>query len=297
MGTPEFAVPSLDILVRNGYKAVGVVTATDKMGGRGLKQVIQPAVKQYAIKHGIPVLQPQNLKSPEFLEALRQLEGNLQVVVAFRMLPEAVWALPSYGTFNLHGSLLPRYRGAAPINWAVINGESETGVTTFFIKNEIDTGDIILQERMPVGENDTAGDVHDSMMLLGAETVLKTVRLIESGNVELQKQDHSMATKAPKLYHETCEIDFAQPTQKVHDFIRGLSPYPAAWCSLDGKELKILRTAKVLTPPSHPPGTFVSDNKNFLRAATLDGYLEIQELQLEGRRRMVVRDFLNGFSF
>lgn len=297
MGTPGFAVPSLDILVRNGYDIAAVVTATDKMGGRGMKQAIQPAVKQYALANGIPVLQPQNLKNPAFIEELRRLEANLQIVVAFRMLPEEAWSIPEFGTFNLHGSLLPKYRGAAPINWAVINGETETGVTTFFIRHEIDTGDIILQERMPIGEDETAGDVHGRMMLLGAETVLKTVRLIESGHYSLKKQDHSQATKAPKLFHETCGIDFDRPTQQVHNFIRGLSPYPAAWTQLDGKELKILRTSRDFTPPSHPAGAFVSDNRSFLKIATADGYVQVHELQLEGRRRMFVRDFLNGYSF
>ena len=297
MGTPEFAVPSLEILARNGYDIAAVVTATDKIGGRGKKQILQSAVKQYAIEHGIPVLQPENLKNPEFIEALRQLKANLQVVVAFRMLPEEVWNMPQHGTFNLHGSLLPKYRGAAPINWAIINGETETGVTTFFIQHEIDTGDVLLQARLPIGENETAGEVHGRMMLLGADTVLKTVRLIESGNYKLEKQDSSLATKAPKIFHDTCEINFAQPTQKIHDFIRGLSPYPAAWTLLDGKELKILRTTKEITSHAHPPGALVSDNKSFLKIATLDGFVQIHELQLQGRKRMPVLDFLNGFSF
>jgi len=297
MGTPEFAVPALDILVQNDYDVVGVVTATDKYGGRGGKQLIESAVKKYAVAHDIPVLQPEKLRDPAFLEALQKLEADLFVVVAFRMLPEVVWAMPPKGTFNLHGSLLPKYRGAAPINWAIINGERETGVTTFFIQQEIDTGDVILQAKMPIGENETAGEVHDQMMLLGAETVLKTVRLIEQGDVKLQRQDDAQATKAPKIFHETCEIDFNQPTEQVHNFIRGLSPYPAAWTSLDGQQLKIFRTTKEIEPHEHQPGTFLSDNKKMLKIATADGYVYVHELQLQGRKRMDTVAFLNGYAF
>jgi len=297
MGTPDFAVPSLRILVQNGYKVAGVVTATDKYGGRGKKQLLESPVKKYAVEQGIPVLQPKNLKSPEFQEDLRALNANLQVVVAFRMLPETVWDMPEYGTFNLHGSLLPRYRGAAPINWAVINGDTETGVTTFFIRHEIDTGDVLLQEKMPIGPNETAGEVHDRMMMLGAETVLKTVQAIESGNYHLQKQDDAQATKAPKLFRETCEIDFDQPVEKVHNFVRGLSPYPAAWTTLEDKQLKILRTHYKKADVEATPGTFRSDNKSWIKIAALDGWLVIEELQLQGRKRMKANDFLNGFSF
>jgi methionyl-tRNA formyltransferase len=297
MGTPDFAVPSLRILVQNGYKVVGVVTATDKYGGRGKKQLLESPVKKYAVEQGIPVLQPKNLKSPEFQEELRGLNANLQVVVAFRMLPEAVWDLPEYGTFNLHGSLLPRYRGAAPINWAVINGDAETGVTTFFIRHQIDTGDVLFQEKMPIGPNETAGAVHDRMMLLGAETVLKTVKAIESGDYQLQKQDDALATKAPKLFRETCEIDFTQPIEKVHNFVRGLSPYPAAWTTLEGKQLKILRAHYEKADLDATPGTFRSDNKSWIKIAAPDGWLVVEELQMQGRKRMKANDFLNGFFF
>lgn len=297
MGTPEFAVPSLDILVKNGYKVVGVITATDKYGGRGNKQLLESAVKQYAVQAGIPVLQPEKFRNPEFLDQLRALKANLQVVVAFRMLPEVVWDMPEYGTFNLHGSLLPKYRGAAPINWAVINGEAETGVTTFFLQHEIDTGAIIFQERLPIGPNETAGEVHDRMMELGAQTVLKTIQAIESNDYQLHKQDDAKATKAPKIFHETCEIDFHQDTASIHNFIRGLSPYPAAWTMLEGKKLKILRSEIDEATPDQSPGTFVSDNKNFIKIATNDGYLNLLELQLQGRKRMNVKDFLNGYSF
>lgn len=297
MGTPDFAVPSLRILVQNGYKVVGVVTATDKYGGRGKKQLLESPVKKYAVEQGIPVLQPKNLKSPEFQEELRGLNANLQVVVAFRMLPEAVWDLPEYGTFNLHGSLLPRFRGAAPINWAVINGDAETGVTTFFIRHKIDTGDVLFQEKMPIGPNETAGAVHDRMMLLGAETVLKTVKAIESGDYQLQKQDDALATKAPKLFRETCEIDFTQPIEKVHNFVRGLSPYPAAWTTLEGKQLKILRAHYEKADLDATPGTFRSDNKSWIKIAAPDGWLVVEELQMQGRKRMKANNFLNGFSF
>lgn len=297
MGTPDFAVPSLDILVRNNYEVVGVVTATDKRGGRGKKQLLESPVKKYALQHGITVLQPPNLKSPDFQEKLRALNADLQVVVAFRMLPVAVWDMPRIGTFNLHGSLLPKYRGAAPINWAVINGERETGVTTFFIRHEIDTGDILLQDRIPIGPDETAGEVHDRMMQVGAALVLKTVRLIETGEYKLQQQDHSQASKAPKIFHNTCEIDFSQPAQTVHNFIRGLSPYPTAWTTLDGKKLKIFRAGMEIEPHDQPPGTFLSDNKNWIKVAVQDGFIWLYELQLQGRKRMGVSDFLNGFDF
>lgn len=296
MGTPEFAVPSLAILVKNDYEVVGVVTATDKLGGRGGKQLIESPVKKYAVEQGIKVLQPEKLKNPEFLEELRSLKADLQVVVAFRMLPQAVWAMPPKGTFNLHGSLLPKYRGAAPINWAIINGETETGVTTFFLQHEIDTGDVILQEKMSIGENETAGEVHDRMMILGAKTVLKTVQLIEKEQIELQKQNDTEASHAPKLFHETCKIDFHQPTQKVHDFIRGLSPYPAAWTTLNNLEFKVLKTTKVMEAHDFEPGKFISDNKKLLKIATADGFVQVHELQLQGRKRMDTIAFLNGYN-
>ena len=296
MGTPDFAVPSLDLLLQNGYNVVGVITAPDKLGGRGGRQLLQSAVKKYAIDKALPVLQPEKFKNPTFLKELLALNADLQIVVAFRMLPEVVWAMPPKGTFNLHGSLLPRYRGAAPINWAIINGDTETGVTTFFLQQAIDTGDLILQNRLPIGENDTAGDVHDRMMLLGAQTVLQTVQLIEQNRVQPQPQNDAEASHAPKIFHETCAIRFDQPTQKVHDFIRGLSPYPAAWTLLDGQELKFLKTTKMLTPHALAPGTFVSDGKKYLRIATTDGFVQVHALQLQGRKRMDTVAFLNGYS-
>jgi len=294
MGTPEFAVPSLEILLAAGYPVVGVITATDKMGGRGGKKLLESAVKKCALKHAIPILQPKNLKSPEFQAELKALGADLQIVVAFRMLPVAVWDMPPQGTFNLHGSLLPKYRGAAPINWAVINGEAETGCTTFFLQQEIDTGDVLLQKRLPVGLNDTAGDVHDRMMLLGAELVLETVQLIEAGNYELQPQDGNLATPAPKLHRENCQIDFTQEVQQVHNFIRGLSPWPAAWTKLGEDQLKIIRTSMEEAAHTQVPGTLLSDGRTSLRVACPGGYLHIHQLQLAGRKRMKTEDFLRG---
>lgn len=297
MGTPDFAVPSLRILLDNGYEVVGVVTATDKMGGRGKQQLLQSAVKRFAVERGLTVLQPDKLKDPAFLEQLAALQGNLQVVVAFRMLPELVWRMPVLGAFNLHGSLLPRYRGAAPINWAVIEGQKETGVTTFFLNTDIDTGDILFQERLPIGPDDTAGEVHDRMMELGAQVVLKTVQAIENQSYTLQKQDDTLASKAPKIFRETCQIDFAQPAQNVHNFIRGLSPFPGAWTLLEDQELKIFRSRPVTTGPSGAPGTLMSDGKSYLRFAAADGYIDVLELQLQGRKRMATEEFLKGHRF
>jgi methionyl-tRNA formyltransferase len=296
MGTPDFAVPSLDVLVKNGYEVVGVVTVADKMGGRGMKQVLESPVKKYAAEQGIPVLQPEKLRNPEFLAQLRALEANLFIVVAFRMLPEIVWSMPELGTFNLHGSLLPRYRGAAPINWAVINGDTETGVTTFFLQHEIDTGNIIFQDKLSISENETAGDIHDRMMQMGASTVLKTVQAIEADTVPRQAQDDSQASHAPKIFHETCQINFDQNTTQVHNFVRGLSPFPAAWTTLDELELKVLRTEKEIVEHEHPTGHLFSDGRSYLKYSTRDGYVKILELQLQGRKRMGVKDFLNGYK-
>lgn len=296
MGTPEFAVPSLDILVKSGYNIVGVVTATDKYGGRGNKNLIEPAVKIYAKEQGLRILQPQNLKAQDFLGELRSLRANLQVVVAFRMLPVAVWDMPPLGTINLHSSLLPKYRGAAPINWAIINGELETGVTTFFLKHEIDTGDVLLSEKTEIGENETAGELHDRLMKIGANVILKSVQMIEKDDYRLKSQDDSLVSKAPKIFHETCEINFDANTETVHNFIRGLSPFPTAWTTLNGLELKIFRTLKRLENHQLKPGEIQTDNKNYIKIATRDGYVEILELQLQGRKRMDVKAFLNGFK-
>ncbi len=294
MGTPEFAVPSLEILIAAGYPVVGVVTATDKMGGRGGKTLLESAVKKCAVSHKIPVLQPRNLKADDFLKELRALKAELQIIVAFRMLPVAVWDMPPLGTFNLHGSLLPKFRGAAPINWAVIRGEKETGCTTFFLQHEIDTGDVLLQKRLPIGPDDTAGNVHDAMMLAGAELVLQTVQLIETKNYELKPQEDAEATSAPKIHRDTCEINWNQPVQTVHDFIRGLSPWPAAWTTMEGGQLKVILGKKEVSSPKSAPGTISTDGKTFLKVACQDGYLHILQLQLEGKRRMSTGDFLRG---
>ncbi|PHI18588.1 methionyl-tRNA formyltransferase [Lewinellaceae bacterium SD302] len=295
MGTPDFAVPSLEILLENNYEVVGVVTATDKYGGRGGKQLLESAVKKAALRHGIPVLQPRNLKAPEFIESLRALKADLQIIVAFRMLPEVVWNMPPLGTFNLHGSLLPRYRGAAPLNWAVMNGDEETGVTTFFLQHEIDTGDMLLQSSTPIGPEETAGQVHDRLMQVGANLVLATVRLIETGDYRPQKQEDELATPAPKLFRENCEIDFGQTVDQVHNFIRGLSPYPTAWTELAGKTLKIILADKVAMPDhGYAPGTLLTDNRKELKIACRDGFIFPRKLQLAGRKRMDVASFLNG---
>ncbi len=293
MGTPDFAVPSLKILLENGYNVVAVVTAPDKPGGR--QGIQQSAVKLFALEKGLHILQPVKLKDPEFIDELRRLKADLQVVVAFRMLPEAVWQMPPLGTMNLHGSLLPKYRGAAPINWAIIRGETETGVTTFLLQHEIDTGDLLFQEKIPIAENDTAGDVHDRMMEVGAHLLLRSVQALESGAAHPSPQADIAATHAPKIHHDTCRINFDQPTAAVHNFIRGLSPYPGAWTMLGDKVLKILLSEKEMpeTPPAQP-GVFLADGIKTLKITTSDGFIRVLELQLEGKRRMKVQEFLNG---
>ncbi len=295
-GTPEFAVPSLEILLENGFEVAGVVTATDKPGARDKKILQESPVKKCAREAGLPILQPPNLKSPDFLASLAALEANLQVVVAFRMLPESVFAMPAYGTFNLHGSLLPKYRGAAPINWAIIRGEKETGVTTFFLNKEIDTGSILFQESLPIGDDETAGELHDRMMLLGARLVLKTVAAIAQGPVAAKVQDENQVTLAPKIFRETCQIDFSRSTAEVHNFIRGMSPSPGAWTWYRDQEIKIFRAEKKEHLSSYPPGTIYTDRKSSLLISTLDGAIGVLELQLAGRRRMGVKEFLNGFG-
>ena len=294
MGTPEFAIPSLDILVRNEYDIAAVITAVDKPKGRG--RILSPSpVKAYALGQDIPVLQPGNLKNQEFLEKLRGFNANLQVVVAFRMLPEAVWAMPEYGTFNLHASLLPQYRGAAPINWVLINGEKMTGLTTFFIKQDIDTGNIILQEAEPVFPDDDAGSLHDRLMMHGAELVLKTVKAIEKGNYHLRKQEDKADLKpAPKINRKMCRINWSQSQADVFDFVRGLSPYPAAWTIINEHVFKIFRIVPAEKSTDMKPGTFRTDNKDYIHFQCNDGLVSIEEWQPEGKRRMTVRDFFRG---
>lgn len=297
MGTPDFAVASLKALVENDCEVVAVITAPDKPSGRGLVMHETP-VKKYAVSQGIPVLQPEKLKNPEFLEQLRSYQADLQVVVAFRMLPEVVWNMPSIGTFNLHGSLLPQYRGAAPINWAVINGDNETGVTTFFIQQEIDTGNIIFAEKLPILPEDNAGTIHDKLMELGASLVVKTVRAIEAGSYPQIPQDMSAELKAaPKIFKETCQIDWSLSAEKIHNFVRGLSPYPAAWTLLNGKSCKIYQTeiGEIAENDATEIGNFKTDGKTFLDFRSADKWLKIKELQLEGKKRMGIEEFLRGF--
>lgn len=330
MGTPEFAVASLDALVQAGYNVVGVITAPDKPAGRGMK-LTESAVKKYAVQHGLHVLQPEKLKNPVFLKELISLRADLQIVVAFRMLPEAVWNMPKMGTVNVHGSLLPQYRGAAPINWAVINGEKETGVTTFKLKHEIDTGDILLQESFPIGEDETAGEVHDRMKEIGAQLLVKTVEGLVNGTLEEKPQSsmvnsessvmnrqssvshaedadtHSRLTShdsrlkhAPKIFAETCKIDFTKTVDEVHNLIRGLSPFPGAFTTFNGKLMKIYRSKKeIVTGQAAPSGQTigepVTDGKTYFKFACSNGFVHVLEIQLEGKKRMLVEDFLRGY--
>jgi methionyl-tRNA formyltransferase len=322
MGTPEFAVASLDALVKAGFNIVGVITAPDKPAGRGMK-LQESAVKKYAVEKGLKVLQPEKLKNPEFLDELRSLQADLQIVVAFRMLPEVVWNMPPKGTINLHGSLLPQYRGAAPINWSVINGDKETGVTTFKLKHEIDTGDILLQESFPIGENETAGEVHDKMKEIGAQLLVKTVKGIAEGTLTERPQSAVGSSQsathdsrltshvlkhAPKIFTETCKIDFSKTVEEVHNLIRGLSPFPGAFTYLNDKVLKIYRSEKEASPnPSRSLraeqskggayGSFETDGKSFLKFACSNGYILVKELQLEGKKKMQIDEFLRGYRF
>lgn len=300
MGTPDFAVEGLRVLVEGGYNIVGVITMPDKPMGRHGNTLQPSPVKQYAVEQGLKILQPVKLKDPEFVEELRSLNADLQIVVAFRMLPEIVWSMPKYGTFNAHASLLPKYRGAAPINWAVINGETETGMTTFMLKHEIDTGDIIDQVRIPIADTDNAEVVHDRLMHLSGELVIKTVDSIIDGTFKTTPQSEWGANAgdalvpAPKIFHDTCKIDWNQPTKRVYDFVRGLSPYPAAWTTFNDKSVKIFETEKELAAHTLTPGTIDTDGKSYLKVATTDGYINIKVLQLEGKKRMPVADFLRG---
>lgn len=303
MGTPDFAVESLKCLVEGGYNVVGVITMPDKPAGRGHKIQYSP-VKQYALSQNIPLLQPISLKDETFIKELRTWQADLQIVVAFRMLPEIVWSMPRFGTFNLHASLLPQYRGAAPINWAVINGDTETGITTFFLEQGMDTGKVIQQVRIPIADTDNVGMVHDRLMILGGKLVLETVDAICQGNIIPIPQDKmagfDVLRPAPKIFKETCIINWNQTTKQVYDFIRGLSPYPAARTNIKNTkgeeiEFKIYETRKINTPHSIAPGHIQSDRKSYLRFTTTDGFIDIIELQQAGKKRMSVSDFLRGF--
>ena len=303
MGTPEFAVESLRCLVEGGYNVVGVITMPDKPAGRGHKLQYSP-VKQYALEHNLPLLQPEKLKDETFLEALRAWNADLQIVVAFRMLPEVVWNMPRLGTFNLHASLLPQYRGAAPINWAVINGETETGITTFFLKHEIDTGEVIQQVAVPIADTDDAGSVHDRLMYLGGKLIVETVDALLEGTVRTIPQENMAVSgelrPAPKIFKETCRIDWNQPVKRIYDFIRGLSPYPTAWTELvqpDGSVvvLKIFETEKLMQSHHLTPGSICTDGKTYLHVAAADGWVSIRSLQLPGKKRLKVDELLRGF--
>ncbi len=295
MGTPEFAVPSLEILIENKFNVVAVITAPDKPKGRGQKLAFSP-IKEVAVRHNVPVLQPTNLKDPGFIEELKTYNANLQIVVAFRMLPEVVWNMPSIGTFNLHGSLLPQYRGAAPINWAIINGEKETGVTTFFLKHEIDTGSIIFQEKETIHPVDTVGTVYERLMHKGAQLVLKTVKAIQEGDYPSLPQNENQEIKhAPKIFKETCEINWDQHSADIVNFVRGLNPYPTAWTTLAGKNFKIFKVSiSTEVNKDNPPGDFITDGKKYLYIKTKDGWVSIEELQPEGKKRMAIEDFFRG---
>ena len=301
MGTPDFAVASLDALVKSGCNIIAVITAPDKPAGRGMK-LTESAVKQFARSHNLPVLQPEKLKNPEFIANLKSLNAHLQVVVAFRMLPEVVWNMPPMGTVNLHGSLLPQYRGAAPIQWAVINGESTTGVTTFKLKHEIDTGEILLQKSIPIGKNETAGLLHDRMKIIGADLLVTTVKALAANNLQPTDQESILQSNnialhhAPKIFSETARINWEYPAKKIYNLIRGLSPYPGATTLLEDKILKIYAGIPEMATPQETPGTWITDGKTFFKYACADGYIQITDLQLEGKKRMPVIDFLRGWK-
>ena len=311
LGTPDFAVEPLRRLLEKqracdscGYEIVGVVTMPDKMINKRGNQLLMSPVKQYAVEQGLPVLQPESLKDETFQDALRAWGADLQIVVAFRMLPESVWNMPRLGTFNLHASLLPQYRGAAPINWAIINGDKETGVTTFFLKHEIDTGDVIFRDVVTIDENDNAGTLHDKLMLQGGDTVLRTVEAIVNGNVAAIAQDEMYTGElrpAPKIFRDTCHINWSGSVDGIYNFVRGMSPYPAAWCELvnangDAVALKVYAVSKEYVQHGKAAGTIVTDNKNYIKIAVEGGYISIDEVQLAGKKRMNVVDFLRGFS-
>jgi len=298
MGTPAFAVASLNALLQAKMNVVGVVTAPDKPAGRGM-QLQQSAVKQFALAHDLPVLQPEKLKSPEFFDALKQWKPDLQVVVAFRMLPEQIWSFPPMGTLNVHGSLLPQYRGAAPINWAIINGEKETGVTTFQLQHAIDTGAILLQDRIPIAANNTAGEIHDTMMEVGAQLLVKTLHGLFDNSIKAVPQDQVMSNEvlqhAPKIFTKDCEIDWEKPCASIHNLIRGLAPFPGAITKIDGKIVKLFLTQMIEETPTEIPGSFVTDGKTYAKIACKDGYIGLSDIQWEGKKRMPIIDFLRGY--
>jgi methionyl-tRNA formyltransferase len=299
MGTPEFAVASLHALVENGFRVVAVVTAPDKPAGRGLK-LSESAVKRYAIQKNIPILQPLKLKDPLFHEELKSFRAEIQVVVAFRMLPEIIWDMPAFGTINLHGSLLPQYRGAAPINRAIMNGESKTGVTTFKLQQEIDTGNILLMEEISIGPNETAGELHDRMKEIGAGLVVKTIRGLMDETLQEKPQglaDPGTLKMAPKIFTADCEINWSDPVSKIHNQIRGLSPFPGAFTSFKEKNCKVFRAKVEENRQTGKTGEMETDGKSWLRYSASDGYIYVEEMQLEGKKRMGIADFLRGYRF
>jgi len=296
MGTPSFAVASLKALLDAKMNVVGVVTAPDKPAGRGM-QLQQSAVKQFALEHQLPIAQPEKFKSPEFFAQIQAWQPDIQIVVAFRMLPESIWSLPPMGTLNVHGSLLPKYRGAAPINWAIINGEKETGVTTFRLQHAIDTGDILLQERIPISPDMTAGELHDTMMEVGAQTLVKTLHELIAGTIQSKPQEETLAIlHAPKIFTKDCQIDWQQPVAQIHNLIRGLAPFPGALTKADGKIVKLFITSIVYENPKEPVGSFVTDGKTYARFACSDGYIQLKDIQWEGKKRMPIADFLRGYK-
>lgn len=304
MGTPYFAVEALRQLVEGGYNVVGVITMPDKPAGRGHKIQFSP-VKQYALEHHLPLLQPEKLKDEAFVQALREWKADLQIVVAFRMLPEVVWNMPRFGTFNLHASLLPQYRGAAPINWAVINGDTETGITTFFLKHEIDTGEVIQQVSVPIADTDNVEIVHDKLMLLGGKLVIETVDAILNGTVKaIPQEDMNVAEElrpAPKIFKETCRINWDAPVKKVYDFIRGLSPHPAAWTELiapsgESMVVKVFESEKIVEAHQLEVGTLLTDGKKYIKVAVQDGFISILALQLPGKKRLKTDELLRGLK-
>ena len=305
MGTPDFAVEALRCLVEGGYHVVGVITMPDKPAGRGHKIQFSP-VKQYALEHNLPLLQPEKLKGEAFVEALRDWKADLQIVVAFRMLPEVVWNMPRLGTFNLHASLLPQYRGAAPINWAVMNGDTETGITTFFLKHEIDTGEVIQQVKVPISDTDDVGIIHDKLMMLGGKLVMETVDAIINGTVKSIPQEEMAVVgelrPAPKIFKETCRIDWNLPVKRIYDHVRGLSPYPAAWTELHFPEgqvplaVKVFQTEKIFKAHQLQPGSIQTDGKTYLYVAANDGFVSIKSLQLPGKKRLMIDELLRGFK-
>ncbi len=304
MGTPEFAVPSLDKLLRTGYNIVGVITAQDKPAGRGMT-LQQSAIKKFAVEKGLKIVQPEKLKAPDFLKELQELKADLQIVVAFRMLPEVVWNMPPMGTINLHASLLPQYRGAAPINWAIINGEKTTGATTFKLQHQIDTGNILLQQKIKIDDDETAGELHDSMKEIGAHLLVRTVNGLVAGTLKETPQsslspfggEPEKGFYAPKLSTETSKINWNKNVDEVYDLIRGLSPYPAAFTFLNGKTLKIYKAKKQIIHPSITTGEYETDKKTFLKFACINGYILITELQLEGKKKITIEEFLRGYHY